>query len=200
MKATWNGVTLAESDDTVVVEGNHYFPEASLNRAYTTFSNHRSGCPWKGQAHYYSLMVDGSLNENAVWYYPEPKEAAKEDQGPRRVLEGREGRLNAAGRARNFLRRASSNRASHRRTNPSHATRSRSCRRHSLGPGRSPGPTDLQPEGRHRGLARRCRRCAGPVCRCQGTRRGRTGCVAGRCCSRVRSLRRAAVSQRRGGA
>ena len=51
MKATWNGVTLAESDDTVVVEGNHYFPEASLNRDYTTFSNHRSGCPWKGQAH-----------------------------------------------------------------------------------------------------------------------------------------------------
>ena len=76
MKATWNGVTIAESDDTVVVEGNHYFPESSLDRNYVTFSNHRSSCPWKGQAHYHSLMVDGSLNENAVWYYPEPTEAA----------------------------------------------------------------------------------------------------------------------------
>ena len=58
MKATWNGVTIAESDDTVVVEGNHYFPEASLKREYISFSNHRSSCPWKGQAYYYSLMVD----------------------------------------------------------------------------------------------------------------------------------------------
>ena len=71
MKAIWNGATIAESDDTVVVEGNHY----------VTFSNHRSGCPWKGQAHYYSLMVDGAMNENAVWYYPEPSEAAKEIKG-----------------------------------------------------------------------------------------------------------------------
>jgi uncharacterized protein (DUF427 family) len=78
MKATWNGKTLAESDDTVVVEGNHYFPESSLKKEYTTFSNHRSMCPWKGEAHYYSLMVDGNLNPNAVWYYPDPKEAAKE--------------------------------------------------------------------------------------------------------------------------
>src|SRR5215203_5884256 len=81
MKATWNGATIAESDDTVVVEGNHYFPEASLKREYVTFSNHRSSCPWKGQAHYYSLMVDGELNENAVWYYPEPSEAAREIKG-----------------------------------------------------------------------------------------------------------------------
>ena len=58
MKATWNGATIAESDDTVVVEGNHYFPEASLKREYVTFSNHRSMCPWKGEAHYYSLMVE----------------------------------------------------------------------------------------------------------------------------------------------
>ena len=78
MKATWNGVTIAESDDTVVVEGNHYFPEASLKREYTSFSNHRSSCPWKGQAHYYSLLVNGDMNENAVWYYPEPSEAARE--------------------------------------------------------------------------------------------------------------------------
>ena len=81
MQATWNGAVIAESDDTVVVEGNHYFPESSLKREYTTFSNHRSSCPWKGQAHYHSLMVDGSLNENAVWYYPEPSEAAQQIKG-----------------------------------------------------------------------------------------------------------------------
>ena len=76
MKASWNGVIVAESNDTVVVEGNHYFPAASLKQDYVTFSNHRSGCPWKGQAHYHSLMVNGDLNENAVWYYPEPSAAA----------------------------------------------------------------------------------------------------------------------------
>jgi len=81
MKATWNGVTIAESDDTVVVEGNHYFPEASLKREYISFSNHRSSCPWKGQAYYYSLFVNGDMNENAVWYYPEPKEAAAQIKG-----------------------------------------------------------------------------------------------------------------------
>lgn len=78
MKATWNGVTLAESDDTVIVEGNHYFPEASLKKDYLTPSNHRSSCPWKGQAKYHNLLVNGELNENAVWYYPEPSEAAKQ--------------------------------------------------------------------------------------------------------------------------
>ena len=76
MKAIWSGVTIAESDDTVLVEGNHYFPESSLNRKYITFSNHRSSCPWKGMASYYSLMVDGQMNPDAVWYYPQPKEAA----------------------------------------------------------------------------------------------------------------------------
>jgi uncharacterized protein (DUF427 family) len=81
MKATWNGAVIAESNDTVVVEGNHYFPESSLNRQYVTFSNHRSSCPWKGQAHYYSLMVNGELNPDAVWYYPEPSEAASEIKG-----------------------------------------------------------------------------------------------------------------------
>jgi uncharacterized protein (DUF427 family) len=81
MKAIWKGVTIAQSDDTVVVEGNHYFPEASLDRAYVTFSNHRSSCPWKGQAHYYSLMVDGELNPDAAWYYPEPSDAAREIRG-----------------------------------------------------------------------------------------------------------------------
>ncbi len=76
MQASWNGAVIAESADTVVVEGNHYFPADSLKREYVTFSNHRSSCPWTGQAHYYSLFVDGDLNENAVWYYPEPSEAA----------------------------------------------------------------------------------------------------------------------------
>jgi len=81
MKAIWNGVVIAESDDTVVVEGNHYFPDASLKREYTTFSNHRTSCAWKGQAHYLSLLVNGELNPDAVWYYPEPSEAAKEIKG-----------------------------------------------------------------------------------------------------------------------
>ena len=81
MKAIWNGATIAESDDSVVVEGNHYFPESSLKREYVTFSNHRTSCPWKGQAHYHSLMVDGDLNPDAVWYYPEPSEAAAQIKG-----------------------------------------------------------------------------------------------------------------------
>jgi len=59
MKATWNGVTIAESDDTVLVEGNHYFPMSSLNRDFVTFSNHKTTCPWKGTANYYSLLVNG---------------------------------------------------------------------------------------------------------------------------------------------
>ena len=81
MKAIWKGVTIAESDDTVVVEGNHYFPESALKPEYVVTSNHRSSCPWKGQAHYYSLLVDGDLNPDAVWYYPEPSEAAAEIKG-----------------------------------------------------------------------------------------------------------------------
>lgn len=81
MKATWNGVTIAESDDTVVVEGNHYFPESSLNREYVVASNHRTMCSWKGQANYYSLLVNGELCADAVWYYAEPKEAASEIKG-----------------------------------------------------------------------------------------------------------------------
>jgi uncharacterized protein (DUF427 family) len=76
MKATWNGAVIAQSDDTVVVEGNHYFPASSLNRDHVVGSNHHTMCSWKGQASYYSLLVDGNLNADAVWYYPEPKEAA----------------------------------------------------------------------------------------------------------------------------
>ena len=81
VKAAWNGVTIAESDDTVVVEGNHYFPESSVRREYLTFSNHRTSCPWKGQARYHSLLVNGELNPDAVWYYPEPTDAAAEIRG-----------------------------------------------------------------------------------------------------------------------
>jgi uncharacterized protein (DUF427 family) len=78
MKAVFNGVVVAESDDTVVVEGNHYFPETALKREYTSFSNHRTSCAWKGQARYLSLLVNGDLNSDAVWYYPEPSEAASQ--------------------------------------------------------------------------------------------------------------------------
>jgi uncharacterized protein (DUF427 family) len=75
-RAVWKGVVLAQSGDTVVVEGNHYFPSGSLERQYFKPSGHTSICPWKGTAHYYHVDVDGALNENAAWVYPEPKEAA----------------------------------------------------------------------------------------------------------------------------
>lgn len=81
MKATWNGAVLAQSDATVVVEGNHYFPAESLNDACFAPSSHQTTCPWKGVAHYKSLVVDGKENANAAWFYPEPKDAAKEIAG-----------------------------------------------------------------------------------------------------------------------
>ena len=81
MKAMWNGAVLAESDDTVVVEGNHYFPESALKREYVTFSNHKTTCGWKGQASYYSLIVNGEMNIDAVWYYPDPKPEAGSIKG-----------------------------------------------------------------------------------------------------------------------
>ncbi|MFM2120258.1 MAG: hypothetical protein RL722_1726 [Pseudomonadota bacterium] len=77
MKAIWNGTVIAESNDTVLVEGNHYFPAAALRREYVSFSNTRSVCAWKGTASYYSLLVNGELNADAVWYYPEPKDGAE---------------------------------------------------------------------------------------------------------------------------
>jgi uncharacterized protein (DUF427 family) len=77
-KATWNGATIAESNDTVVVEGNHYFPPSSIERSYFTDSPTSSVCPWKGTASYYSLVVDGKENKDAAWFYPSPKDAAKE--------------------------------------------------------------------------------------------------------------------------
>ena len=81
MKASWNGKVIALSDDTVLVEGNHYFPESSLDRSCVTFSNHKSMCPWKGQASYYSLVVDGNMNQDAVWYYADPKAEAESIRG-----------------------------------------------------------------------------------------------------------------------
>ncbi len=77
MKAIWNDTVIAESDDTVVVEGNHYFPESALKREFTSFSNHRTSCAWKGQARYLSLLVNGELNTDAVWYYPDPLPGAE---------------------------------------------------------------------------------------------------------------------------
>ena len=76
MKATWNNTVIAQSDDTVVVEGNHYFPASALEREYVTFSNHHTTCYWKGEASYYSLLVNGEMNADAVWYYPDPKPEA----------------------------------------------------------------------------------------------------------------------------
>ena len=78
MRATWNGATIAESDETVVVEGNHYFPPDALRREHVEPSAHRTTCPWKGEASYFDVVVDGDRNANAAWTYPDPKEAAAE--------------------------------------------------------------------------------------------------------------------------
>ena len=78
MKAIWEDQILAESDETVVVENNHYFPVASLKMDFFVLSDTTSVCPWKGEASYYSIVVKGEENKDAAWYYPEPKEAAKE--------------------------------------------------------------------------------------------------------------------------
>ena len=78
MRAIWNDAVIAESDDTVVVEGNHYFPVASVDPAVLRPSSKTSHCPWKGEASYYSLEVDGQTNADAAWYYPDPKPAASE--------------------------------------------------------------------------------------------------------------------------
>ena len=80
-KAIWKGEVIAESSDTVVVEGNHYFPAESLRREFLVESNKRTTCPWKGTASYYSIEVNGERNENAAWYYPAPKAAAKNIKG-----------------------------------------------------------------------------------------------------------------------
>ncbi len=81
MKAIWKDTVIAQSDDIVMVEGNHYFPPESLHREHTSFSNHKSSCAWKGQASYLSLIVDGELNADAVWYYTDPKPEAAQIKG-----------------------------------------------------------------------------------------------------------------------
>ena len=78
VRATWNGQVVAESDDTVVVEGNHYFPEDAVRSEVLVPSPTTSVCHWKGTASYYTLSVDGQQNPDAAWYYPEPKDAAAE--------------------------------------------------------------------------------------------------------------------------
>jgi uncharacterized protein (DUF427 family) len=78
MKAVWNGTVIAESDDTVVVEGNQYFPPESVKWDHFVGSDKHTYCPWKGTASYWSVKVDGEVNADAAWCYPEPKDAAKE--------------------------------------------------------------------------------------------------------------------------
>ncbi len=78
MRAIWNDTVIAASDDTIVVEGNHYFPPESVNREYLTPSALNTVCPWKGTASYYGISAGGSDNSDAAWFYPEPKEAASQ--------------------------------------------------------------------------------------------------------------------------
>ena len=78
MNAIWNGATLAQSDRTIVVEGNHYFPPEAVNRELFQRSETHTICPWKGEASYYSVAVDGRTNRDAAWFYPSPKPAAAE--------------------------------------------------------------------------------------------------------------------------
>jgi len=78
MKAIWNNAVLAESNSTVVVEGNHYFPRQAIKQEYFQESNTHTTCPWKGLASYYNVVVDGQVNRDAAWYYPDPKPDAAE--------------------------------------------------------------------------------------------------------------------------
>jgi len=78
MKAIWNGATLADSAQTVVVEGNHYFPGDSIKTEHFRRSETHTTCHWKGEASYYDVVVDGKTNKDAAWYYPNPSEAAKQ--------------------------------------------------------------------------------------------------------------------------
>ena len=78
MKAIWQDTVLAESDGTIIIEGNHYFPPDSINRTFFRSSDTHTHCPWKGEASYYEVVVGDQVNKDAAWYYPEPKEAAKQ--------------------------------------------------------------------------------------------------------------------------
>ena len=81
MRALWNGRVIAESDETVVVESNHYFPKSSILQEFFQESDTTSHCPWKGDAQYFSIVVDGEMNTDAAWYYTAPKKAAIEIEG-----------------------------------------------------------------------------------------------------------------------
>ena len=81
MKAIWNGEVIAESNDTIVIEGNHYFPPESVKKEYLQGSDTHTVCPWKGTASYHDLLVNGEVNADAAWYYPEVSELAKSIKG-----------------------------------------------------------------------------------------------------------------------
>ncbi|HKR58460.1 MAG TPA: DUF427 domain-containing protein [Pyrinomonadaceae bacterium] len=81
MKAIWNNTTIADSDNTVVIEGNHYFPPDNISKEHFQPSDTHTICPWKGEASYYNVVVDGQVNKDAAWYYPDPKAAAAEIKG-----------------------------------------------------------------------------------------------------------------------
>lgn len=81
MRAIWNGQLLGESKDTIVIEGNHYFPVDSINKEFFQDSETHTVCPWKGKASYYDVNVNGELNENAAWYYPSASQLAKGIEG-----------------------------------------------------------------------------------------------------------------------
>lgn len=81
MRAIWNGEVIAESSDTVEVEGNQYFPASSVNMEFMKSSDTHATCPWKGEAGYYSIEVGEKTNDDAAWYYPEPKKAAMNIKG-----------------------------------------------------------------------------------------------------------------------
>ena len=81
MKAVWNDQIIAQSNDTIVVEGNHYFPSASIKKEFFQKTDFTSFCGWKGMANYYSVIVNGKTNENCAWYYAEPNDAAKKIRG-----------------------------------------------------------------------------------------------------------------------
>ena len=78
MKAIWNNQIIAESEQTIVVEGNHYFPPQSVKKEFLLDNSMHTTCPWKGEASYYTVTVNGAENQGAAWYYPSPKDAAKE--------------------------------------------------------------------------------------------------------------------------
>lgn len=81
MKAIWNDTVIAESDETIVIEMNHYFPPEAVKQEFIRKSEHHTICPWKGQASYYDIVVDGQTNQNAAWYYSDPKADAEMIKG-----------------------------------------------------------------------------------------------------------------------